>query len=258
MQWYKIDLLFALINRKIVEKYIGSVLEILWVILSPLVPLLTTLLVFFYMAALPSATEMGVWGYSIYVLTGLIPYRILQRAITDGCDLVVLNLDLLKQAVFPFTFLSLTSIGALLFEFLVQVFFLLIIMFMFGDGLSFNLLLLPIATLLFLGLLLGMSWMLSIIGYLIRDIREVMTVIFTALLYITPIMYPTTAVPKAVQNIMLFNPLTHITIVFRDALLPHSVIHMESWVYMLVITGVFFVMGYLTISKAGRYAGDLV
>src|SRR5688572_310457 len=101
---YRLDFLGELIRRKILERYIGSVFELLWIIVSPLIPLFSTLLVFFFIATIPPIKSMGLWGYAAFVLSGLLPYRLFQKSITEGCELILLNLELLKHASFPLIF----------------------------------------------------------------------------------------------------------------------------------------------------------
>ena len=259
MRQYRFDFLIELIRRRIIEKYVGSAFVLLWVMLVPLVPLLTNLLIFYYIAKVPQVKEMGVVGYSIFVFSGLLPYRILQKGLTEGSELITNNMELLKNAIFPFQFLGMTALGAILFEFSLQIIVLLILLFVSGICISLNMLLLPVAILLFSTLILGCIWIISIVGYLLKDIREVINVILLGLVYVTPTMYPLEAAPRTVQKFIQANPVTHMIVVFRDVWTPGGGgLTISSWIYFAGVSLSLVIIGYLMMRKVAGIVGDLV
>ena len=259
MQQYRLDFLFALIKRKLIERYIGSLLELLWVFISPLVPLLTNLFIFFYLAKVPQITGMGLVNYMIFVFTGLLPYRLVQKAVSEGCDLILNNIEFLKNVNVPLFFFGIVSLGGLLFEFFIQ-FLLLFSLLLFSEvGFSSQFFLLPLALFLFSLFVLGITWSLSILGYLLKDVQEILNVAFMGLLYLTPIMYPLSLTHGIVNTLIRINPLTQMVIIFRDVLLPDAGgIHVMSWLIFALLAISSFITGYIGISKTQRFVGDLV
>lgn len=259
MQQWRIDFLLELIRRRIIEKYIGSAFVLLWVFLVPLIPLLANLLVFYYIANIPQIQEMGVLDYSVFVFSGLLPYRIFQKGLTEASGLITTNMELLKNAIFPLPFLGISSIGAVLFEFMLQITILLAMILFSGVSPGWHILLLPAAMILFSALILGCTWIIGIIGYLLKDIQEVINVIFMALVYITPTMYPPEAAPPIIQKLIDVNPLSHIIVVFRDVWTPGPYgLHLASWLYFTGLSLFVLAMGYLVTMKANKIVGDLV
>jgi ABC-type polysaccharide/polyol phosphate export permease len=259
MEKYRVDFLVELTRRKIIEKYIGSAFVLFWIILVPLIPLLTNLLIFYYIAKVPQVKEMGVLGYSVFVLSGLLPYRIFQKGLSDASGLLISNMEMLKSAIFPLSFLGLASLGTVIFEFFIQFLFLMIILLVSGIGLSWEIMLLPVALVFFSLVTLGCIWITAVVGYLLKDIQEVINVVFVAIVYITPTMYPTTAVPGVIQKVINANPLTHMIIVFRDVLLPGSSgLHVWSWLYFGALSLCLFITGYYVTQRVQKLAGDLV
>ena len=237
LQKYRFDFLIELSRRKIIEKYIGSSFVLLWVVLAPLIPLLTNLLIFYYIADLPQVKEMGVLGYGVFIFSGLLPYRLLQKGLTDASGLLVSNMEVLKSAPFPLAFLGIASLGAVIFEFGVQFVFLVVILFISGIGMHWQILLLPLALVFFSFFILGSIWIIAILGYLLKDIQEIINVIFLALVYITPTMYPPEAAPGIIQKLININPLTYMIIVFRDVWTPGvEGLQFMSWVYFGVLS----------------------
>lgn len=256
----RIEFLFVLIKRKIVEKYIGSAFIILWIIMNPLIPLLTNLLIFSFISKIPQVTAMGTLNYAIYIFSGLLPYRLLQKTAGDGTELILSNMDILKNVSFPLPFLSMTAIGTALFEFSLQ-FLLLVAMLLFsGQFFSSNLIFLPIALALLSFLSVGLSWFLSVVGVIFKDIQEIVNVTFVSMIYFTPIMYPEHMFHRGLmQNVINFNPVSHLVIVFRDILLPTSTsLHLMSWLYFATTAFVIFAIGFSAIYKTRRFVADLV
>lgn len=256
---YRTDLLIALIRRRIIEKYVGSAFGLLWVLLVPLIPLLTNLLIFFYIAKIPQVKEMGVLGYSIYIFSGLLPYRIFQKCLAEASELLITNMELLKNVIFPLPFLGMTALGAILFEFCLQIIVLFCLLLLSEVGIHYQILILPAAMILLSMLILGCIWITSILGYLLKDIQEIVNVIFLALIYITPTMYPPDTAPRIIQELIKINPLSHMVIVFRDVWLPGTNdFHLTSWAYFTGLSLLVLTIGYLMILKVKKIVGDLV
>jgi lipopolysaccharide transport system permease protein len=73
--------------------------------------------------------------------------------------------------------------------------------------------LLPVAL-----LALGAGWILSALGVYVRDLQQIVPVLLTALLFLTPIFYPPSAVPEAFQAVFAVNPLALAVDQAREAL----------------------------------------
>jgi ABC-type polysaccharide/polyol phosphate export permease len=168
-------------------------------------------------------------------------------------------MELLKNAIFPLQFLGMTALGAILFEFSLQIVLLLILLLVSGIWISLNMLLLPVAILLFSTLILGCIWMISIVGYLLKDIREVINVILLGLVYVTPTMYPLEAAPRTIQKFIQINPITHMIIVFRDVWTPDgSGLAISSWIYFAGVSLLSVIIGHLMMRRVTGVVGDLI
>lgn len=253
------DFLIELIRRRIIDRYIGAGFGMAWVFVSPLIPLITNVAVFYFIAQIPQVQSMGLAAYTAFMFTGLLPFQLLQKSSRESCELLIGNMDILKTAVFPLPFLSLSTVGAMAFEFLIQCSFLLVLLVIAGAGLGWQILLFPIPVLLIFMLALGLSWMLSIAGYLLRDLQEIVTVLFSALLYATPIVYPADAGPPILQTLIKLNPLTYYVVMFRDVVLPgNEGLHAGAWALSCLISMAVLAAGWISIRAAQQFVGDMV
>jgi lipopolysaccharide transport system permease protein len=67
---------------------------------------------------------------------------------------------------------------------------------------------LPLILLPFILLTLGLSWLLASISVYLRDIGQIISIVTTALLFLSPIFYPLSTLPPAYQGLLQINPLT--------------------------------------------------
>jgi lipopolysaccharide transport system permease protein len=64
-------------------------------------------------------------------------------------------------------------------------------------------------------ILLGLGWLLSALGVIVRDIGQLTGMLNHTLLFLTPIFYSIDAAPPMLQNLLMLNPLTFIVEQFR-------------------------------------------
>jgi lipopolysaccharide transport system permease protein len=255
----RLDFLIELIRRRVVDRYIGTSSRLLWVFLSPVVPLLVNVAVFYFIANIPQIQSLGLSAYAAFMFSGLLPFRIIQRASVEACDLLVNNMELLRSAIFPLAFLSLSAVGALLVEFVIQAVFMAGLLINAGVALTWTILLLPVAVIALFALALGLSWVSSIVSYVLRDLQEIVAVLFSALLYVTPIMYPPEAAPSFLRVAMRLNPLSSYVVAFRDTILPGpGGLHVTDWAVALGTSIVVLGLGFIGIRGAQRFVGDMV
>jgi lipopolysaccharide transport system permease protein len=80
-------------------------------------------------------------------------------------------------------------------------------------------LLLPLILLPIVLLALGVSWFLASLGVFLRDVRQVVGILATVLLFLSPIFYPVSAVPERLQAFLYLNPLTLIIEEMRNVMI---------------------------------------
>ena len=108
--------------------------------------------------------------------------------------------------------------------------------------------LLPNPLLFLLLFILGINWIFSIAGVILKDLKEIVTVIMALLVYFSPVIVNDSMVGETIWNWILLNPLSHIIISFRDVF--WGTFHFWSWVIFLGMSVVIFICGDLLITKA--------
>lgn len=104
--------------------------------------------------------------------------------------------------------------------------------------------LLPLVWLSQLLLTAGFGYLTAGLTVFLRDIPQTLGVILQVWLYLTPILYPASAIPQAWQNwVFWLNPMTAIVEVYRDLVLVGEVKHWGEWGVASIVAVVIFAGG---------------
>ena len=76
-----------------------------------------------------------------------------------------------------------------------------------------------------------------------RDIMHLYSVFVTALMYLTPVIYPMSILPEWLEKVVLLNPLTNILIMFRDVMMNNTLPSILSMVIAFAEVIVVMVLG---------------
>ena len=120
---------------------------------------------------------------------------------------------------------------------------LLLVMIATRAELHWTVLLVPIPMLLLVVFSLGVGLVLSAITVKFRDIMHLYTVFSTALLYLTPVIYPMSILPSWLYKIVMLNPLTPMLMMFRNVMINNTLIDIPTLLITLVETIAMFLIG---------------
>jgi lipopolysaccharide transport system permease protein len=100
--------------------------------------------------------------------------------------------------------------------------------------------------------------MLASLGVFLRDVGQTISILTTVLMFLSPVFYPISAVPKAVQPFIMLNPLTYIIEQAREVLIwGHMPDFMGLAIYTLVAALVAWV-GYFWFQKTRKGFADVL
>jgi lipopolysaccharide transport system permease protein len=250
-QWQaKFDLLRTLVRRDLEARYKGSVLGNLW----PLLNQLSQLLIYTYVFSIVLKVKLSLSGlpennltFGLWLFAGLLPWIAFTGGLTQAAGSVVGQPNLVKKVVFPLALLPLVPI---LSAFVESSFGLMALIFFVAattHTLHATLALLPLIWLTQLLLTAGLGYLAAGITVFLRDIPQTLTVILNIWLYLTPIIYPASAIPQKWRSwVFWLNPMTAIAEVYRDLVLVGEVRHWGEWgvasiVSIIIFTGGFWV-----------------
>lgn len=224
--WRQRDLILGLTRREIESRYKGSMLGLLWAVLLPL----AMLLVYAFVFSVVFKTRWNVGGndapkgaYVVFLFSGLAMYSLIAEVLNRAPGLLLENVAYIKKVAFPLEVMPVVSVLAALFNSVLS-FAVLAMVYIPVIGLP------PpsaLAVPLYLGaagmISLGLSWLFAGFGVYLRDIRQVVGVLTTGLMFLSPVLYPLSQVPEAFRPVMRLNPLTPLLEGMREALFAGTV-----------------------------------
>ena len=243
------DLLFQLIRRDVTSRYKRSVLGVAWTMLNPLGMMIVLSVVF-------SQLFNMVKGYPAYVLSGIMIWNMFSQTTTAAMVNLVWGGGLLNRIYIPRAAFAISAIGTGLVNCLLNLVPLLVVMLALGVPWRPSILLFPIPLLLVSMFSLGIGLILSTLAVYFPDVAEMYQIILTGWMYITPIIYPESALPKTYAYLIThLNPMYYFVRLFRilfyDGRFPKWV---ELWPTVIIAVVVLFVGWVVFTRKSDEFA----
>ncbi|RWP83401.1 ABC transporter permease [Mesorhizobium sp.] len=260
----RVALVSSLIQREIAGRYRGSVLGLLWSLLTPLFML--AVYTFFFGVVMKSRwtlpdqqdAQHSTGEFAVILFCGLIVFQFFAEVVSQAPGLIVANANYVKKIVFPVQVLPLVSSGAALFHAAVSLFVLLVFVYVVFGGIPLTVFLAPVVFAPLIVLVLGIAWMLASIGVYFRDMNQIVAPLVTATMFLSPVFFQRTSLPTWLQPWLSLNPLAIPVESFRDVVVFGV---QPNWAalgnYSLVAIGVAF-LGYEFFQKTRRGFADVL
>ncbi|MDE2059916.1 MAG: ABC transporter permease [candidate division NC10 bacterium] len=88
---------------------------------------------------------------------------------------------------------------------------------------------LPVILLLQVAFTLGLAWIVAAINVFLRDVGQLLGMILTLWLFLTPFFYPPSVIPQSLKWILLINPMGWVVEAYRSVILRGA--FPAAWVY---------------------------
>lgn len=203
-------LVWLLTRRDVDSRFRQSVLGGAWLIITPLAMLLVLTVVFRHVMGVRwpglGHEESGL-AFALRLYAGLAVFQFFADCVNRAPHLVVSQPQLVKKVVFPLELLSWVNVMSAMVGLLVSGLLLLAGSAWLNTGIPWTAIALPVIWLPLVPLLLGLGWLLAGAGTYLRDVGQILGPILSALMFLTPIFFPTTALPESVRGWMALNPM---------------------------------------------------
>lgn len=245
--WQYRDMIVSLVRRDLKSRYKGSILGFFWMFLNPLLQLCVYTIVF--STILPNNIDK----FYLFLFVALVPWLFFSTCLSDGTVVIFAQQDMIKKIYFPREVLPISFTISQFVNMLLS--FIVIFVVVFISGVKVNaiaLLYLPIIMVIEFILCLGISFLVSALTVYFRDLQHVLGIISMAWMYLTPIIYPVEFVPEKYLSIFYLNPMTAITIAYRDILYYGRIPEMFTLVNALILGVVILIIGKISFTKLQR------
>ena len=214
--WAYRELFFVLAWRDVSVRYKQTVIGILWAFLRPLLTMVVFTVVFGKLAGLPS--EAGA-PYALLVFAGLLPWSLFSTSLADASNSLIGNSNLISKVYFPRLIVPAAAIVTSLVDFVVSLVVLLGLMVWYQYVPGWQLLFLPVFTIMTALAAFGAGSYLSAMTTKYRDFRYIVPFALQLALYVSPVGFSANIVPAGWRPIFDLNPLVGIIDGFRWCIL---------------------------------------
>lgn len=258
--WKHRELVFQLTRREVAGRYRGSMLGILWSFINPVLMLAVYTFVFsvVFKARWTEGDNQSQIGFAVTLFAGLIVFGIFSECTNRAPQLIVNQPNYVKKVVFPLEILPWVSLLAALFHAAISFMILAALLLVTDHGIHISAILLPVVLLPLVFLTMGLGWFLSSLGVFLRDIGQIVNAATTALLFLTPVFFPVSALPPKLQAASKLNPLALPVEQARDAVIFGRPIDWSPFVVSLSVSLVVLYLGYWWFQKTRRGFADVI
>jgi len=252
------SLFLILLKNEIITKFRGSAFGLLWILLIPFLMILLYTFVFsiiFNAKWAISETGSNV-EFALFMYSGLIFYNFFSEIISKSTTQLRSNINYIKKIIFPLELLVFVNVGSALFNFLINLLLLFLFNFYVFSEFNFNIFISILNFLPFVVLTIGITFFFTIASMVIRDLSYIVTILLTALMFLTPIFYSVDIVPDKFRMIINLNPLTIPINAVRELIFGNKIFYSDNYEIYILISMIIFISGLIFFIKTKKFLID--
>lgn len=224
-------LLGELVARDIKIKYRRSVLGVLWTLLNPLCMMIILSIVF------SNLFKFDIENFPLYILSGQVVFNFYSESTSGAMSAIIGSAPLIKKVYVPKYLFVISRVFSSFINLMASFTALLVVMVATRTELHWSAFLAPLPLFLLVLFSLGIGLILSAVTVKFRDIMHLYSVFVTALLYLTPVIYPMSILPPWLNKVVMLNPITNLLLMFRDVMLDNTMFSLPSLAVAVVEAG---------------------
>src|SRR5215831_7860321 len=254
----RIDLIISLTRRELAARYRGSLLGLLWTLVTPIVMIAIFTIIFAGLFKAKFGASSSRWDYALYLFCGLLPWNAFQESVQLSTTTIVAHANLVKRVVFPLETLPVSLSLAAVFNQLFGTVVLVGATGLLRHEIHVTLIYLPVILIPQIIATLGAAWLVASLGVFVRDIVQGIGLVLMAWMYLTPIIYPESIVPENYRRIINFNPFTPLIRNYRRLILDGLAPDWWGLGYFLGFAVLLFLFGYWWFARTRKNFADVI
>jgi lipopolysaccharide transport system permease protein len=253
------DLLFRLVRKEFLVRYQQTLMGPLWLLIQPILTVFTYVVVFNKVIGLSTGGVPPV----LFYLTGITLWSLFTDVFSGTSTTFTQNIAVFSKVYFPRIITPLSTLLLHCLRFCIQLALLLLIMvyYYFKGGISIapiNFLAAVPVVVVVAGIALGAGLIFSVLTAKYRDLANLIGLFISLLMFVSPVFYSLTIVPKDIQWFVQINPLTSQFELFRYAFVgkgDFSVFQLFYSTFFMLFT---LSVGLLLFNKKGDALMDVI
>ena len=257
--WNSRELAWLFVKRDLKNTYKQTILGPLWILINPLLSTVVFTVIF---GVIAHVSTDGIPRFLFYMI-GNIMWGFFSNCLNRSSSTFISNARIFGKVYFPRLIMPISGVIYYLINFGIQflVFIGLVAFYFFkGSGLqpNFTVLLIPvfILQLALLGTAVGI--IISSLTTKYRDLNVLVSFGVTLWMYITPVVYPISAVPQSLRWLMLANPVAPIIEAARYSFFGTGTFSVKGLLLSAAVTVVLLFIGIIVFNRVERNFIDTV
>jgi len=243
-----LDLLGMLLIRDLDARYKGSLLGKLW----PLVTQASQIALYTYVFGVILGVHPKLEGlpdtklaFGIWLFAGLVPWLAFTGGLMQAANSVIGQPNLVKKVVFPLSLVPIVPVLSSLVESSFGLVPLLALLAFVTHQIHATVLLLPFVWLVQILFTLGFAYIVAGLTVYVRDVPQTVGIILNIWFYLTPIVYPPTAIPGRLRSIVFsINPMIAFVDAYRNLILVGRFDQWEEFARTTIFSIFVFTLGF--------------
>lgn len=256
--WKFRELTGLMVKRDLVGKYKGSMLGMIWPVLNPVGHLLLYTFVFSIVLKVKFGADGSTTSFALFLMTGLTAWLAFAESLTRASTAILEMPNLVKRVVFPLEILPLVIVISSSITAVISLLIVTVGASFYTGALHPTVLFMPLLLVSQLLLTSGICWFAASIGVFLQDLRHFMSLGLSVWMYLTPIVYPASAFPKALKFLGWVNPMAGLVEDYRRVIIEGLPPDWSCFAYYTAVAFVVFVCGYYFFAKTKLSFADVM
>lgn len=253
------EIVYTLARQRLVRRFRGSILGVVWLLLAPAITLALYTLVFGVMLKSRWRVEDdGTAEYALMLYLGLCLFWFFSEILNEAPSLILNHATYVKKVVFPTECLLWVLVAHGLFLSALRVAIFLAACLWMQGSLPPTALALPLVWIPLSLYAAGIGWLLASVGAVLRDVGEIVALALMGLFFMSPVLYPIEMIPSSVHWLVAINPLTIPVEQARELAYFGTVPDPMEWLIQLGASLLVARLGLWLFNRSKRVFGDVV
>ena len=251
-------LIVSFAKRDLQARYKGSAVGLCWSVIHPLIMLALYTFVFSTILKVRVGASEGTEQFAIYLFCGMLPWNAFAEGLNRSTGVILEHSNLIKRAIFPSEILPVYPVIVGIVNQFIGFVILLAALLLVGHPMRPVMLLLPVIFILQFAITTGLAWIVAGATVFIRDLGQMLGVMLTLGVFLTPIFYPPSAVPQGMQALLAVNPMYALVEAYRSLILKGQLPAWGSVAFLASIAAVLFLVGYRVFTRMQPAFADVL
>jgi lipopolysaccharide transport system permease protein len=235
-------------------RYRQSLLGWAWAVLPPLLLMVTYTLIFSKVTGRDSSGLPN----ALFIFAGLIPWTFFSTSVSTATAGIVTHRYLISRVAFPREIIPLSYVATALVDLAVGALMLTAMMYYFDSSPTlYALYVIPVVGMLII-CTVAVALCASSVQARFRDVGVAMPLLLQVLMFSTPVVYSSTAIPHSLKAIYFANPMAVLIEAFRQAVVLGVSPNIGEMIYCAIVSIVGLVFSYILFKRLDATLADVI